>query len=171
MEDMLTKFMLVTQNEFLQVNGLQNLLNAKHVESMKRLEGSISNLSKQNTSIAHERGDCDAIELRNHTVPFVPSMNKQKRIMEQSSEKDEETKTKPTEEGVSRETIVRGDKLDKFIDKDSPFRRTKQQIINEPNPDLPNYIKPPNPFIKKKPKREMEVGSLKSSCRCSQCYK
>lgn len=54
--------------------------------------------------------------------------------MEQSSEKDEETKTKPTEEEVSRETIVRGDTLDKFIDKDSRFRRTKQQIINETTP-------------------------------------
>lgn len=81
--------------------------------------------------------------------------------MEQGSEKDEETKTKPIEEEVSSEAIMRGETLDKFIDKDSPFRRTKQQITNEPTPDLPDYIKQRYPYIKKKLKREIEVGQFK----------
>lgn len=62
---------------------------------------------------------------------------------------------------MSIKTIVGGETLDKFIDKDSPFRRTKNQIINELTSDLPDYIKPPYPFIKKKPKRDMEVGKFK----------
>lgn len=56
---------------------------------------------------------------------------------------------------------MKGETLHKFIDKDSPFRRTKKQIINEPNPDLPDYIKPPYPLIKKKPNRKLEVGKFK----------
>lgn len=51
-------------------------------------------------------------------------------MMEQSSEKDKEPKSKPTEDGVSSETFRRGETLDKFINKDSPFRRTKNQFIN-----------------------------------------
>lgn len=65
---------------------------------MKRLEGQISSLSQQITSLAKERGDCDAIELRNRTVPYVSSVSEQKGITKKSSEKDEETKTKPTKE-------------------------------------------------------------------------
>lgn len=80
--------------------------------------------------------------------------------MKQSSEKDKGTKIKLTEEDVSSETIVREETLEKFIDKDSPFRRTKK-IINEPNPYLPNYIKPHYPIIKKKLKREMEMRLFK----------
>ena len=91
-------------------------------------------LSQQITSLGKARGYCDAIELRNCTIPSVPSVNKQKMIMKQISEKGEETKTKPTEEEVFSKTIVRGETLDKFIDKDSHFRKTKQQIIHEPNP-------------------------------------
>lgn len=102
---------------------------------MKILEGQISSLSQQITSLEKERGYCDAIELRNRTVPSIPSVNKQKMIMKQISEKDEETKTKPTEEDFFSKTIVRGETLDKFIDKDSHFWRTQQQIIHEPNPE------------------------------------
>lgn len=67
--------MLVTQNEFLKVNRLQNVLNEKHEESMRRLEGQMSSLSQQITSLAQEKGNYDAMELRNHIVPSTPSGN------------------------------------------------------------------------------------------------
>lgn len=41
--------------------------------------------------------------------------------------------------------------IEKFIDKNSTWRRTKKKILNDPNPELPDYVKPPYPFIKKKP--------------------
>lgn len=72
--DTLTKFLLVTQNEILQVNRLHNFLNEKHEESMKILEGKVSSLSQQIISLVKERGDFVAIKLRNRTVPFVPSV-------------------------------------------------------------------------------------------------
>lgn len=159
LEETLTQFML-TQNEILKVNILQNLLNEKQKESMKRLEGKMSSLSQQISSLANERENCDAVELRNHTFPSFSVWTSRNKIVEQSSEKNE--KPKPNlEDKVSSETIVRGKTLDKFIDKDSPFRRTNNQIINEPTLKLPDYIKPPYPFIKKKLKREMEVGKFK----------
>lgn len=49
---------------------------------MKRLEGQISSLSQQITSLAKEKGYCDEIELRNCTVHSVPSMNKQEKNYE-----------------------------------------------------------------------------------------
>lgn len=79
-------------------------------------------------------------------------------MVEHSSEKDEGPQPKATGDEVSNETLRRGETLDKFIDKDSSFRRTKNQIINEPTPLLSDYIKPPYPLSKKRPKREMEVG-------------
>lgn len=61
LEETQTQFMLVTQNEFLKVNKLQNLLNKKHEESMKRLEGQMSSLSQKITSLEKERGNYDTI--------------------------------------------------------------------------------------------------------------
>ncbi|XP_050908489.1 uncharacterized protein LOC127122147 [Lathyrus oleraceus] len=40
--------------------------------------------------------------------------------------------------------------IDKIIDENSPWRRTKKLILNEPNPYLSNYIKPLYSIIKKK---------------------
>lgn len=81
--------------------------------------------------------------------------------MEHNNGKDEEPKSSPTEDGVSSETLERGETLDKFTNKDSPFRRTKNQNLNEPNPPLLDYTKPSYPLNKKKPRREMEVGQFK----------
>lgn len=54
-----------------------------------------------------------------------------------------------------------GDTLDTLIDNDLPLKRTKQQIINDPSPELPNYIKPLYPINKKKLKRQIEAGKFK----------
>lgn len=45
LEETLTQFMLVTQNQFLKVNKLQNALNGIHEELMRRLEGQMSSIS------------------------------------------------------------------------------------------------------------------------------
>lgn len=42
--------------------------------------------------------------------------------------------------------------------KTHPLEGPRKKILNQPNLELPNYIKPPNLILKKKPKKEMEVG-------------
>lgn len=68
-------------------------------------------------------------------------------------------------EGEKSEEIgdeeVRGDTIDKFIYKNSPLKRTKKQILNEPNPELLDYITPSYPILKMKPKLEMKVDQFK----------
>lgn len=85
----------------------------------------MSSISQQIISLAKERVHCDTIDLRNCTVPSTLSENKPKKIVEQRKEKDEEPKSKPPEVEISSKITERGETLDKFIDKDSPFRRTK----------------------------------------------
>lgn len=131
----------------------------KHEESMKRIEGKISDLSQQILSGTYEMGNRDAIELRNRTIPSVPSKHKQ--IIEKEQWPVEEPKSKPTKNEVYNKTLKEGETLDKFINKDSPFRRIKSQILNESNPHLPDYIKPSYPLNKKNPKIEVEVGMFK----------
>lgn len=58
---------------------------------------------------------------------------------------------------VTIEEVVRGYTLDQFICKNPPFIRNKKQILNEPNPELPDYIKPPCPILTKKPKKYKEL--------------
>lgn len=108
-----------------------------------------------------ERESCDTIELRNKTIISVQKENNEKKRLEKSSEREENLKATATDEEVSRENSKGGKTFDKFIDKDLPFRRTKNHIINEPNPLFSDYIKPPYPLKKKKPKRELKVGKFK----------
>lgn len=49
------------------------------------------------------------------------------------------------------EDIVKGYTLGELIDGNSPLRRTKKQIMNEPNLKLPYYMKLPYHILKKKP--------------------
>lgn len=59
------------------------------------------------------------------------------------------------------EELVRGDTLDKLINRYSPMTRAKKQILNEPNSELPYYVKPHYPILKNKYEKEMEVGKFK----------
>lgn len=68
-------------------------------------------------------GNCDTVELRNRIIPSAPSKHKQ--IVEKNNEQVEEPKSAPIEDEVYNETLEKGETLDKFIDKDSPFRRIK----------------------------------------------
>lgn len=44
-----------------------------------------------------------------------------------------------------------------LIDENSPWIRTKKQVLNDPNPKLSYYIKPPYLIIKKKPIQDGEA--------------
>lgn len=63
----------------------------------------------------------------------------------------EEVRTASEESKNKGDREERGVTIEQLIDKNSPSRRTKKHILNYPNPELPNYIKPPYPIIKKKP--------------------
>lgn len=54
------------------------------------------------------------------------------------------------ESGNQCEEQERGVALYHLIDKNYPWKRTKDQTLNEPNPSLPDYIKLPYPITKKK---------------------
>ncbi|XP_050909913.1 uncharacterized protein LOC127123760 [Lathyrus oleraceus] len=61
------------------------------------------------------------------------------------------------ESGNQGDKEERGVTFDQLIDENRPWRRTKKQILTEPNPSLPDYIKPSFPIIKKKPIQEDEA--------------
>lgn len=71
--------MLVTQNEFVRIIKSHNSFRENHEESMRRIEGQMSNLSQQITLLMQERGSYDAIELRNRTISSVQKENTQKK--------------------------------------------------------------------------------------------
>ena len=48
-------------------------------------------------------------------------------------------------------------------DRNSPLKKIKKQILKEPNPELPYYVKPPYPILKKKLNNEKEDGHLNLS--------
>lgn len=52
--------------------------------------------------------------------------------------------------------------MDQLIDKNSPWRRKKEQILKELNPYLPDYMKPPYLIIKKKLLPEDDIGMFEN---------
>lgn len=81
-------------------------------------------------------------------------MSEKKIRKEVAVEEDVEKNCEGEKSERSIEDEVKGYTLDQFINKDSPFRRTKKHILKESNPELPDYIKPPYPILKKTPRRE-----------------
>lgn len=55
----------------------------------------------------------------------------------------------------------RGHTLNQFIDRYSPLRKTKDQILDNLKPPLPDYVKPPYHVVKKKQKHDMKIGQYK----------
>lgn len=93
LEETLTQFRLTTHIKFLDVDRLQNSLKEKLEDSMKRIKEQIFDLSQQISSVIPERGNCDAIELRNHTIPSIP--NKHNKIVEKNNEQVEGPESTP----------------------------------------------------------------------------
>lgn len=96
---------------------------------------------------------CKPIKLRNRLVPSnqkVSDMRKETSEGENFFRKEtiveKEVEKKNQREEKVRKTLkmkLRGLPLTKFIDKNSPWRGTKKQILNEPNPKLIDYTKLP----------------------------
>lgn len=55
------------------------------------------------------------------------------------------------------------DTLGELIDRNSPVRRIKKQIQNDPNPEPPYYVKLTYHILEKKSKQEKKYGQLKKS--------
>lgn len=120
-----------------------------------------------NTTDDPKNDSCKAIELRNRLQPSNPKVSDERKESGEGEKKNwrkkivvvKEVKKKFKWEKSEKkgEDEVRGDTLDKLIDINSPLRKTKKQIMNEPNPKLFDYIKTPYPVLKKKSKKEIEV--------------
>ncbi|XP_050909933.1 uncharacterized protein LOC127123788 [Lathyrus oleraceus] len=78
-------------------------------------------------------------------------------IVEEDLMEKEELMTEREESKNQGDQEEIGATIEQLIDKNSSWRRTKKQILNYPNPELPDYIKPPYLIIKKKPLQEDEV--------------
>lgn len=76
---------------------------------------------------------------------------------EMSVEKEFERNSEGQESELISEYEIKRYTLNQFIDKYSPFRKTKKHILTKPNLELPDYIKPPYLIRKKTPKKEKEV--------------
>lgn len=71
--------------------------------------------------------------------------------MEEVLIKEDKVRYEKEESENQSDQAAKGVTIEQLIDKKSSWRRTKKKILNELNPELPNYVKPPYPFIKKKP--------------------
>lgn len=78
----------------------------------------------------------------------INNMGKEK-IMEEAVIEEEEVGTEKEESKNQSDQAEKGVIIEKLIDKNSHWRRTKKQIMNDPNPKLPDYVKLTYPIIKK----------------------
>lgn len=78
-------------------------------------------------------------------------------ILEKDLIGGEEMGTEKEESKNQSDEAKKGVTIEQWIDKTSPWRRTKKKILNDLNPKLPDYIKPQYPIIDKKPLQEDEV--------------
>lgn len=128
--------------------------------SIKNSETQIGQLSRQIVALLSSSGGFtgNTIDnLKNETLKVVDMdfgvvtrNDKAGRVQEGETKNKEESENQGDKEKI-RVT------LDKFIDKNSPCKRTKEKILNEPNPPSPDYIKPPHLIIKKKMVHEDEA--------------
>lgn len=78
-------------------------------------------------------------------------------IMEEDLIEEEEVGTEKGESKNHSDQTKKGVTIEQLMDENSPWRRTKKQTLNNPNLDLPDYIKLSYPIIKKKPLQEDEA--------------
>lgn len=110
-----------------------------------------------------------AIEWRNRVVSCELINSKEKKELSKVQNKKGrvvvEKEVKKNFEGEKSEHTSededKGYTLNRFIGKNSPFKRAKKHTLNEPNPELPDYIKPSYPILKKTPKKEKEMSKYK----------
>lgn len=96
---------------------------------------------------------CKAVE-----TGFEVATNKGKEeIVEEVFIEEEEVRIEKEKSNNQGDQEERGVTIEQLLDKNSPWIRAKNKILNQPNPELPNYIKPPYPIIKKKHLKEDEA--------------
>lgn len=78
-------------------------------------------------------------------------------VVEEDFRENEEMKIEKEDSGNKGDQEERGATIDQLIDKNSPWRRTKKHILNDSNPNLPDYLKTLYPIIKKKSVHEDEA--------------
>lgn len=135
-------------------------MSKNHDTSIKFLEMQIGQLSRQITSLLGSSGgftvniidnpinkSCKAVK-----TGFMGITNMgENEIMDEDLIEKEEVRTTREESKNQGDQDERGITGEKLIDKNSPWIRTKKNILNDPNPELPDYIKLPYLIIKKKP--------------------
>lgn len=91
------------------------------------------------------------ISLRNEKENWVEEI-----IIEGVVEKEKKNTGEKREK--KEEDIERGYIQGELIDRNPPLRKTKKKILNEPNSELPCFVKPTFPILKKNPKKEVKDG-------------
>ncbi|XP_050877805.1 uncharacterized protein LOC127081603 [Lathyrus oleraceus] len=150
-----------------QVNENHEILARNHKVSIENLETRIGQLSRQIAVLPSSSGGftvktvdkpknetCKVVETNFRLVTRKEEVEKIKK----DKIKEKKVEIEMDENGNQGNDEERGFTLDYFINKNSPRKRTKDQIMNEPNPLLPNYIKLPYPIIKKRLVQEDEEG-------------
>lgn len=159
-EETLQNIIKVTQSSFDQINKNHEEMGRNQNESIKNMEMNIGHLFRQISVFPNTSGGLTGNTVEN------PKNETCKVVDEGSGVIIEQDNKKTVQEGViGREDTrkqgneeERGDTLNYFIHKNSPWRITKKQILAEPNPPLPDYIKPTFPIIKKKLVQEDEAA-------------
>ncbi|XP_050889027.1 uncharacterized protein LOC127094210 [Lathyrus oleraceus] len=108
---------------------------------------------KSNTVDNPKNETCNDLEAG---FEVITNIGKDKVVEEVLIEKDDVGSEKEGSENQS-DKVEKGVTIEQLIDKKSPWRRTKKQILNDHNPELPNCVKPPYPLIKKRPLQEDEA--------------
>lgn len=159
LEETLQNFIKVTKSSFDQMNKNHEEMGRNQNESIKNIDMKIGQLSRQITSLPSASGGLTGNTVdnpKNETSKVVDAGSE--KIIEQDNKKTiQEGVIEREENGKQGDEEGRGVTLDHFFDKKSTWRRMKKQILTEPNPHLPDYIKPPFPIIKNKLVQEDEA--------------
>ncbi|XP_050892563.1 uncharacterized protein LOC127098101 [Lathyrus oleraceus] len=125
----------------------------------KNHDASIKNLEVQigftGDTVDNPKNDsCKAIEKGFEVI----TKKGENEIVEEDLIEKEEVRIEKKESNNLGDQEEKGVTIEQLKDKISPWRRTKKKILNDLNPELSYYIKPPYPIIKKKPVHENEAG-------------
>ncbi|XP_050875549.1 uncharacterized protein LOC127079170 [Lathyrus oleraceus] len=142
-------------------------MSRNHDASIKNLEMHIGQLSRQIAALPSSNGGFTSNIIDNpknesckdvETGFGVITKKGEAEIVKEDVIEKKEGGIEKEESGNQDDKGERGFTLDQLIDKNPPWRRTKKQILNDPNPEFPYYIKPPYPIIKKKLDQDDEAG-------------
>lgn len=151
------------------MNNNHETVSRNHDAYIKEMKMHIGQLSRQITNLPSSSGgftgntvdkpkneSCKAVE----TGFGVITEKGQDEIVKEDVIEKEEDVIEKEESGNQGDEEEKGVTIDQLIDTNSLWRRTKKQVLSDPNPELPDYVKPPYPIFKKKLVHEDEAGML-----------